>query len=189
MKSKRLLRSDLTDADLSRFWEKVAQGEKGECWEWLAFCVPTGYGRFSFLGRQRPAHRVSFAIANGETPAGFEVCHRCDNPGCVNPAHLFIGTHQENITDAKKKGRLPLGLDHPRGKLSPEQVTEIRELYAAGGTSLVKLGKRFDVDSKTIHGIVSGSSYGGIGDPDLEERLKKARREKLYRKQNEVDYE
>lgn len=101
-----------------RFWEKVdkSAGPDG-CWLWQAQVHPRGYGRFAIGSRtdktrqQVPAHRVAYELGNGPIPEGHYVCHRCDNPPCCNPAHLFTGTQQENMNDMKAKGRQ----NKPRG--------------------------------------------------------------------------
>jgi hypothetical protein len=93
-----------------RFWAKVDRGDPDECWTWLAYRRPDGYGslRMGTLGvdrRNERAHRLSWTLANGPIPAGLLVLHRCDNPSCVNPAHLFLGTDQDNADDRQSKGR------------------------------------------------------------------------------------
>lgn len=85
-----------------RFWEKVRKGP--QCWEWTGSRV-RGYGYFGAWGRVRLAHRVSWQLRHGEIPPGLCILHRCDNPSCVRPGHLFIGTQRDNMQDAKRKGR------------------------------------------------------------------------------------
>ena len=89
---------------LARFWAKV--DKSGECWVWTAALHTTGYGIFGIGGKRVDrAHRISWAIANGPIPEGAHILHHCDNRPCVNPAHLFIGTNQDNVNDCIKKGR------------------------------------------------------------------------------------
>lgn len=90
-----------------RFWARVAKAGDHECWEWTGSKTPVGYGKIHALGKPRMAHRVSIWLATGADLDGkFYVCHTCDNPGCVNPAHLWIGNNSENILDAYSKGRM-----------------------------------------------------------------------------------
>jgi hypothetical protein len=92
----------LTDADKKRFWSFVDRG--GECWEWTGAAMHDGRGRISLRGVPRAAPRVSWLLATGENAAGY-VCHACDNPACVNPAHLWVGTALDNMRDKSAKGR------------------------------------------------------------------------------------
>lgn len=87
-------------SDQEKFWPKVQK--TSTCWLWTACKTKLGYGKLSW----KQAHRVSWEIHNGAIPVGMCVCHKCDNPPCVNPDHLFLGTQKDNILDAKKKGRL-----------------------------------------------------------------------------------
>lgn len=90
-----------------RFWSHVDRSAGlFECWTWTAFRHPFGYGKVKWHGVSRDAHRVAYEIAVGLIPAGLNVCHRCDNPPCCNPAHLFLGTQHENVLDMVAKGRL-----------------------------------------------------------------------------------
>ncbi len=88
----------------TRFWCQVADTEKG-CWEWLGVRNPNGYGSFSFRKSPFIAHRMAYLLEHGKLPEKLFVCHQCDNPGCVNPAHLFIGTASDNVQDMLAKGR------------------------------------------------------------------------------------
>jgi hypothetical protein len=85
------------------FWSKVRQGEG--CWEWQGHLNTAGYGYFILKRKTYPAHRFSVELANGEITNGLHVCHKCGNPRCVRPDHLFLGTHADNMRDMRQKGR------------------------------------------------------------------------------------
>lgn len=91
-----------------RFWDKVVLIPEHACWEWVGYRNHDGYGRMYVDGRDVMAHRISFEINRAKIPADLLVCHRCDNPSCVNPAHLWLGTERDNTLDAVSKGRWPL---------------------------------------------------------------------------------
>jgi len=88
---------------VKRFWDKV--DKTGECWIWTASKYLNGYGQFRFDGKNWGAHRMAWLLTNGEIPDGMLVCHTCDNPSCIRPAHLFIGTQKQNMRDCIDKGR------------------------------------------------------------------------------------
>ena len=92
----------------NRFWEKVDVGGLDDCWLWKKSVRNDGYGQFCVGGRSGrtiAAHRVAYEIENSHVPDGKWVLHKCDNPSCINPKHLFIGTHKDNYDDMRKKGR------------------------------------------------------------------------------------
>lgn len=142
-----------------RFWAKVAKSDG--CWEWTAARTPMwGYGHIrvgGHTGSIQGAHRVSWTLANGPIPPGMEVCHRCDNPPCVRPDHLFLGTGQANSDDKMAKGRdrKALGAANGRAKLTADQVAEIRRRVAAGETQ-TSVARDFGVNSAHVSRLVRG---------------------------------
>lgn len=141
-----------------RFWSKVqAIREPDSCWLWNASTSTGGYGMFKFRIRLEATHRISWLLAHGEVPPdGLFVLHKCDNRRCVNPNHLFLGTHTDNMRDMFAKGRdnHPTGESHGGCKLSDAQVAEIRELYLKGNVTHRQLGLRFNVAHSQIGFIV-----------------------------------
>ena len=140
-------------SDEERFWAKVKKMENG-CWEWQGAKNLQGYGEFMTAGDSghfEMAHRISWKLANGPIPDGMFICHHCDNPPCVNPAHLFLGTQKDNIQDMFSKNRQNYGKS---AKLTPEQVVEIRNIYKKGNITYQKLAEKFNVQCLTIGSII-----------------------------------
>ena len=127
----------------SDFWLKVEKSDN--CWEWKGNRRTAGYGVFQFRGKACGAHRMSFFFTYGEIPKGMCVCHKCDNPPCVNPSHLFLGTYKDNAIDMVKKGR-HVGLR----KLTLEQVKEIRAKFQSGNFKRKELAALYKI---TLSGI------------------------------------
>ena len=148
--------------DVERFWTKV--DKSGECWEWTAGLIKGlrgGYGTFWFNGTDRKAHRYSYIIHHPLTIDLWEhreilVCHRCDNPKCVNPSHLFLGSVADNNKDCDVKGRRNQfkGEQLPQSKLTDDDVREIRIKYANGGITYKQLALEYDVSMVLIGKIV-----------------------------------
>lgn len=145
----------------TRFWSKVAIGNPNDCWEWQASRNKDGYGKFDSTN----SHRVAWKLTYGEIPHELFVCHKCDNPPCCNPNHLFVGTAAINNLDMKIKGRSRggrlSGEDHPKSKLTNEQVKQIKTMHA-NGLSDRKIARQFGVVQTTISAIVTGRSWKQI---------------------------
>ena len=131
------------------------------CWEWNGGRNDRGYGKISrgrvSAGGPMIATRVAWEIHNGPIPDGQYVCHRCDNPPCVNPEHLFLGTRAVNNADMASKKRTANGERRPQAKLTDDQVDEIRSRYASEGISQKALGREYGVDQSTVSLIVNRS--------------------------------
>jgi hypothetical protein len=132
---------------------KVKKNETTDCWEWCGERSPYGYGRFTKEGKKQQVHRISYEIHCGVIPLGMCVCHRCDNRICVNPDHLFIGTHSENSADMVAKGRQVRGTDIPQAKLTEQEVISIRGTH---GLSHRKIARMYGVSPSQINDIRLG---------------------------------
>lgn len=135
-----------------RFWKKVQKAGPDECWLWRGARQKLhGYGvmhREGARSRKAGAHRISFELHNGAIPDGLNVCHHCDNPPCVNPAHLFLGTHADNVADKVAKGRQrsACGAQHYRTKLTNENVIAIKSSAERSRA----LARHFNVSEQSI---------------------------------------
>lgn len=125
------------------------------CWEWTGRKFPNGYGAISSreTGKKQTlyAHRLSYQIHIGPIPAGLQVCHTCDNRGCVNPEHLFLGTCKDNLQDMAKKGKRK-GVNHAMCKLTEAEVLMIREL-AESGINHTVIAERFNTTKSRVSSI------------------------------------
>lgn len=124
----------------------------GGCWEFTGASDPRGYGRIFYKSYLWLAHRVSWFITYGEIPVDICVCHKCDNPSCCNPEHLFLGTHQENEADKRAKGRIVRGEKQGGSKLTREQVQDIRSALDNGTQGSI-LADKYKVARATISKI------------------------------------
>ena len=139
---------------VSRFWSKVHVSDPSSCWEWTGAKKFGGYGEIGHEGKNKSAHRLAYEFANGPIPEGLFVCHRCDNPACVNPSHLFVGTQLENALDCVEKGRMPRGNNRAFSKLTDSQVLEIRARYSSGSVYQADLASEYGVSESNISAIV-----------------------------------
>lgn len=167
---------NLTEKVISRFWKHVSKAGPDDCWLWTGAMSQNGYGRLNINKRARVATRISWVIHNGPIPEGLNVLHDCpngDNPSCVNPAHLWTGTHTENMADMANKGQCESGdrhwaRRHPEkhavgvatgaAKLKDSNVLEIRERHKSG-ESFSSIGRAFGVKHSAISDIVNGRRW------------------------------
>ena len=151
-----------------RFWSKVEKTET--CWLWTAGKFSNGYGQFH-IGRQNPirANRMAWVLTYGDIPDGLMVCHTCDNPACVRPDHLFLGTGKDNQQDAARKGRTvrgrkrpgtgPAGERNSHARITGDEVVIIRADYRSGDFSLKQLAERHGISKSQVHNIVTGKQW------------------------------
>lgn len=145
----------------SDFWSRVLRSSQpDECWIWVGWVRPDGYGQMAWRGDFVLAHRISWELSNGKPPADLNVLHRCDNPPCVRPDHLFLGTPADNSRDMVAKGRtLPSKgeLNH-HSKLKESQVREILE-RRRGGETQSSIAKHFGRSLPCISHICLGLNW------------------------------
>lgn len=129
------------------------------CWKWLSYIDANGYGRLNYKGRPMLASRISYLLHFGDIPDGMAVCHKCDNPSCTNPDHLFLGTQADNVADMEQKGRArkrgKTGTDHHSAKLTDDSIRDIR----GSGKSDAENAAKYGVSRATIHSIRLGKTW------------------------------
>lgn len=149
------------DSMVERFWAKVERTGPNECWLWKG-CGSRNrrgeiYGHFRVNGRMTRATRVSYELHNGPVPAGMVVRHKCDNPPCVNPAHLEVGTQRDNVKDRYDRGRQNhvAGEKHGNAKLTEQNVRDIRSRAAAGANKHA-MAREYGVSNYAIYHAIHG---------------------------------
>lgn len=143
------------------------------CWEWAGKLRKDRYARVEIGGVSKLVHRLAYEFAAGPIPDGMCVCHACDNPPCCNPAHLFLGTHLDNMRDMYSKGRRrsQKGAEHHRTHLTDDQVLEMRRAYVENGTTQTELAARFGVSQQQVSLIVRGKAWAHLGDLICQDRF------------------
>ena len=172
---------NVDEINASKFWSRVDIGTTDTCWPWTRGRFPDGYGAFWLNGQNIGAHRVAYSLSTGIRPApGLQVCHRCDNPTCCNPDHLFIGTAKDNFLDSLRKGRrakvvVPTARDHadkmPRGsshwavKRYQTLTDDIVKLIKQGllnGERQCELMRRLNIPRRVVQRVASGRVWRHI---------------------------
>ena len=151
---------------VATFWLHVTKAgpvpqacpELGPFWMWTSNKTG-GYGHLSWGGKMRYTHVISWFLATGQWPGELDTLHRCDTPACVNPAHLYLGTHQDNMADRNAKGRQARGERHRDAKLTGEHVAEIRRAYVKGIVGVPRLAKRYGVSQRAIRQIIHRQTW------------------------------
>lgn len=150
-------------------WNEVTRKpELGPCWEWAGLLDKKGYGRVA-VGKQKmkAAHRAAYEVWNGDLDPALYVCHECDNPICINPAHLFQGDQYVNMRDAKAKRRNANGMRQGRAILTDKQVDEIRAKHVPRKYTYAMLGQEYGVHPGTIGSIIQGRNWQRPTNPPI----------------------
>lgn len=146
-----------------RLFDRAMIQENG-CWEFSGARHNQGYGLISLNGKMYRAHRVAYDLCVGDIPEDIQVLHKCDNPPCVNPEHLFLGTGQDNMDDKVAKDRHTYGEGH--GKLTEEQVIEIRALLDSG-LSYKEVATQFNISKSATSHIWHGRTWAHLLQKEL----------------------
>ncbi len=152
----------LTPVEISRFWSKIKQNTETECWLWLCGGGPDGRGRFWLRGKTYKAPRIAYYITTGIDPQKCMVCHKCNNPICCNPKHLYLGNAKTNSLDCLFFGERVCGERQGLSKLTEVDVKLIRKLYIQTPLSQRALAKQFNVAQNTIKQVIKYQTWKHI---------------------------
>lgn len=148
------------------FWNRIKIGLNDQCWEWQKAKSRFGYGWLTWNGVCTGAHRIAWVLTNGEIPEGMCVLHKCDNPPCCNPNHLFLGTRADNCADMRKKGRDKYvgkpGEANSQAKLSKEDVIRIRMIYKRGVITQRMIAAEYGITRESVKDILQGKNWRHI---------------------------
>jgi hypothetical protein len=145
---------------MERFMSKVEKTDS--CWLWTGHIDKTKRGLFCLYGKRHQSSRASYLLHKGDIPAGLYVCHTCDNPRCVNPKHLFLGTHLDNMRDCKEKGRQARGSRHGRARLNESDVLGIFKMVKYRYFEQREVAKHFGVSTALINRILKGEKWSHL---------------------------
>jgi hypothetical protein len=157
----------------ARFWSHIHVSRDSDCWLYTKGCFPFGHGCFKAERKSWMAHRMAWVLLFGELAPNLCVLHRCDNPPCCNPAHLFLGTKSDNSADMISKGRhargdrhavrknplLVTGMKNPRAVMTDDLVRELRTLWTTGEFRAEDLGIKFGISTAQAYRIATGSQW------------------------------
>lgn len=132
------------------------------CWLWTASHDRDGYGNVQIDYKLHRAHRAMYELVVGGIPEGMQVLHRCDNPACVRPGHLWLGTNDENMLDKKNKMRAPHGDGHVKSKLNSTLVREMRAEYVRGYSSISDIAHKYKISISAASNAINGKTWATV---------------------------
>lgn len=166
-----------------RFEQQYEVNEETGCWEWTGTRHNFGYGQFGVDGGTMGAHRYSYKLHNDGIPDGAHICHKCNNPPCVNPDHLYAGSPKSNAQDAIEAGSFPhegstkSGEENRHSHINNDDVRKMRERYANSDVTYTELSDEYDISMGAVSRMIRGESYKDAGGPtDIDTHSRMARR-------------